>query len=128
MQLMRPRESVLLAEDFDTLVSWYVEVLGFETTRLEADAFHYANLSTASGIHLGIALGSEMGVEIGDRARNSCVLQLEVDDVREFLSAVEQAGGRITGGPNFDKGGGFWFGSIADPEGNSWWVVDAKCP
>lgn len=30
--------------------------------------------------------------------------------------------------PDFDKGGGFWFGSFSDPEGNPSWVVDKNCP
>jgi predicted enzyme related to lactoylglutathione lyase len=128
MHVLTPREPVLFALDFDSLVAWYIDSLGFELARLENTDFHYANLRTASGVLLGVALASEMGIELGDRARNSCVLQIEVDDVRGFLSHVESVGGAITGGPSFNEGGGFWFGSIADPEGNSWWVVDAKCP
>jgi predicted enzyme related to lactoylglutathione lyase len=125
---LRPRETVLLAEDFHAQVAWYRDVLGFEVVKLFDDAFHFANLESATGIKLGIGSRGEMGVEEGDPATNRVVLQFEVDDLRAFFEYLEQVGARITGGPSFDSGGGFWFGSFADPEGNSCWVVDKDCP
>ncbi|MDP7028619.1 MAG: hypothetical protein QF733_00170 [Phycisphaerales bacterium] len=48
--------------------------------------------------------------------------------MRAFLKHVSAAGGTTTFGPSFDEQDGFWFGGLADPEGNRWWVVDAACP
>ena len=63
MQSIKPRESILLAEDFETLVAWYCEALGFKATSIFEDGFHFANLVTDSGIRIGIGSAKEMGVE-----------------------------------------------------------------
>ncbi|MDP7028618.1 MAG: hypothetical protein QF733_00165 [Phycisphaerales bacterium] len=73
---LRPREPVILAEDFKRLVDWYRDVLGFRVRRIFDDGFHYANLETDSGIELGIGLASEMKVLPGDHAAASVVLQV----------------------------------------------------
>ncbi|MHC5211149.1 MAG: VOC family protein [Planctomycetota bacterium] len=125
---IRSREPVILATDFSSLVAWYCDALGFSVVKRFEEHFHYCNLESASGVKLGIALAGEMGVEPADRSRNSVVLQFEVDDLKAFFAHVESAGGTITSGPSFDADAGFWFGGFADPEGNPFWVVDAKCP
>jgi len=125
---IRPREMVILAADFRLLVTWYQDVLGFEVTNLFEDGFHFCNLKTLSGIKIGIGSAAEMGVEPTDRSMNTVVLQFEVDDLAEFFAHVGAAGGSVSSGPSFDKKGGFWFGGIADPEGNPIWVVDKNCP
>jgi len=125
---IRPRETVILATDFDALVAWYRDGLGFAVTDLFEDDFHYCSLETPSGIKVGIASAAEMGVEPVDRSKNTVILQFEVDDLAEFFAHLEQAGGAITFGPSFDKNGEFWFGGFSDPEGNPIWVVDKNCP
>lgn len=129
---IRPREIVIMACDYDALVAWYCDVLGFERVREVTDAFHHANLKSSGGVRIGIADAKEMGVPLemqdGTSDAQSVVPQIEVTDVTAFLHHVERDGGRITGGPSLDKDDGFWFGSFADPQGNQWWVVDGKCP
>lgn len=125
---IRPRESVILAANFASLVAWYKDVLGFAVTNLIEKGFHYASLATPSGIRIGIASAKEMDVLPGDRANNTVVLQFEVDDVKALFAHIEQAGGAITGGPTLNEQDNFWFGSFADPEGNPVWVVDKNCP
>ena len=125
---IRPRETVILAADFQTLVAWYRDVLGFSVIKLFEDEYHFCNLETPSGIKIGIASAAEMGVEPTDRSTNTVVLQFEVDDVPEFFAHLEQAGGTVTFGPSFDKNDKFWFGGFTDPEGNPVWVVDKNCP
>jgi len=125
---LRSREPVILAADFDALVAWYRDVLGFTVVKRFDEGFHYCNLASGAGAKVGIASAREMGVEPADRGRNTVVLQLEVDDVKELLAHLETRGAKITGGPSFDAKGSFWFGSFADPEGNPLWVVDRNCP
>ena len=125
---IRPREPVILAEDFGALMNWYREVLGFGVAQLIEDAYHYVRLETPGGVKLAIASAKEMGVTPSDRRNNSLVLQVEVDDVKAFFEHVQSSGGSVTGGPQYDKEGDFWFGGIADPEGNPCWVVDKNCP
>jgi predicted enzyme related to lactoylglutathione lyase len=124
---LNPRETVILADDFDTLVAWYRDVLGFRVSKLFEDGPHYANLETVSGIRIGIGVAGEMQVEPGDRATNTVLMQFEVDDVASLLSHVAACGGRVEHGPTFSEADGFWFGAFADPEGNPCWVVDAAC-
>jgi predicted enzyme related to lactoylglutathione lyase len=125
---LNPRETVILADDFDTLVAWYRDVLGFRVSKLFEDGLHYANLETASGIRIGIGVAGEMQVEPGDRATNTVLLQFEVDDVAALLTHVAASGGLVQHGPAFNEADGFWFGAFSDPEGNPCWVVDAACP
>ncbi len=125
---LRPRESVLLAVDFEALRIWYQEALGFEQTRHFEEDYHYANLENSHGLQIGIADATEMGVKPEDRNKNTVLLQVEVADVRAFLKHITASGGKVLFGPSFEEKGTFWFGSFADPEGNPWWVVDSNCP
>lgn len=125
---IRPRETVILADDVKKLSGWYRDVLGFKVVRLYEDDYHYCNLESASGIQVGIADAKEMGVTPVDRNANTVLMQFEVDDVKEFFAHLEKSGGSLTFGPSFDKSGGFWFGGFSDPEGNPCWVVDKNCP
>ena len=123
-----PREPVILAGDFDKLVAWYCDALGFRITRLLDTDYHYCNLASSAGMKLAIASAAEMKITQSDRSQNTVVLQVQVEDVSEFLESINQHGGTITAGPSFDKKDEFWFGSFADPEGNTFWVVDSNCP
>ena len=125
---VRAREAVILAEDFGRLVDFYRDVLDFQVIKLFEDGFHYCNLESKTGIKLAIASASERQVKPGDRAHNTVVLQFEVDDVKAFLSHVAENGGSVTAEPSFNQADNFWFGGFADPEGNSFWIVDANCP
>lgn len=128
MHEIRPRDIVVLAEDFDAQVRWYCETLGFVVRKRIDDGFHWCDLETPTGLRLGIASAQEMGVQPKDRENNSVVMQIEVDDLRAFFEHVKGAGGAITGGPSHSPDGDFWFGQFADPEGNPCWVVDKNCP
>ena len=125
---IRPRETVILAADFQALVAWYRDTLGFKVIKLFEKEFHFCNLETPSGLKIGIGSAEEMGVTPTDRSMNTVVLQFEVDDVAEFFAHLKAAGGTVTFGPSFDKSDEFWFGGISDPEGNPIWVVDKNCP
>ncbi len=125
---IRPRETVMLVSNFAEMVAWYRDELGFIVTKLFDEDYHYCNLESSSGIKIGIAPAQEMGIDPGDRSKNTVVLQFEVDDLRAFFGHIEKQGAIITGGPSFDKNEKFWFGSFTDPEGNPIWVVDKDCP
>ena len=65
-----------------------------------------------------------MDVEPADRSKNTVALQIEVDDLAEFFTHLQEGGGTVTFGPSLEKNVGFWFGGFNDPEGNPVWVVD----
>ena len=125
---IHPRETVILASDFRTLVAWYRDVLGFKVVQLFEEGMHYCNLEHESGIKIGIGDAGEAGVIPTNRAANTVVLQFEVNDLRGFFEHLQANGATITAGPSFDTQDQFWFGSFADPEGNPIWVVDSGCP
>jgi len=125
---IRPRELVILADDFTKLYTWYRDSLGFNVTKLFEDDFHYCNLETDSGIKIGIASAKEMDMVPGKRANNTVVLQIEVDDLQELYAHLKENGITDLYGPFFDKKNGFWFGGFSDIEGNPCWVVDKNCP
>ena len=119
---VRPRELVLLARDFNRLVDWYVATLGFGVVQRIED-LPYANLETEGGLRIGI------GSAPPDIPSAECTIvpQLETTDVPALLQKIQAAGGRIDG-PMRDPQHGFLFGSFQDPERNTWWVVDDRCP
>lgn len=125
---IRPREAVILASDFKALIGWYHEVLGLTIVRLYEDDYHYCNLESSTGIKIGIADATEMGVEPDNRATNTVLLQFEVEDVKGCFAELETHGAKINLGPSYDEVGGFWYGGFQDPEGNPFWVVDSRCP
>ena len=125
---LKPRETVLLSENFNEMIQWYKSVLGFHVTDLFDDDFHYCNLETKSGIKIGIADANEMGVKPKDRSSNTVLLQFEVQDIDSFFTHLKQNNADITFGPSFDKKGQYWYGGFSDIEGNPIWVVDKNCP
>jgi uncharacterized glyoxalase superfamily protein PhnB len=125
---IKPRESIVLVEDFDALVAWYCDALGFAVTSIFEDGFHFANLTTETGIRLGIGSTKEMGVVPRDRASATVLLQIETEDVRVFLDHVAATGGTVSMPAMHNPKDDFWFGGFTDPEGNPWWVVDKNCP
>jgi predicted enzyme related to lactoylglutathione lyase len=125
---IRPREPVVFAEDFVKLYKWYMNAFDLNVTLLEEEKYHYCHLENDQGFKIGIADAAEMGVKPQDRMNNSVVIQIQVEDLKEFFAHVENHEGCVNFGPSFDKSGGFWFGGIADIEGNPIWVVDQNCP
>ncbi len=125
---LRPRESVIFADNLKRMVTWYQEVLGFKVDRMFDEDYAYCNLENSHGIQIGIADAKQMGIEPGDRKNNSIVLQFEVADVPAFLEHLQEVGGTVAFGPSFDKKSGFWYGGFHDIEGNPFWVVDENCP
>ncbi|MDG2021180.1 MAG: VOC family protein [Phycisphaerales bacterium] len=119
---IRPRETVILARDFEHLVTWYQTALDFRVIK-RFDELPYANLETAGGVAIGIGSAPP---ELA-HADATVVPQIETDDVAALLQRVVAAGGAAQG-PERDAAAGFSFGSFRDPEGNSWWVVDTVCP
>jgi len=125
---LKPRETVLLAEDYEGTVAWYVDVLGFQVTKRFTEGYRYTNLETGSGLRPGVAPASEAAVTPHDRHSNTVILQFSAQDVPALFDHLRAAGANIMSGPSSDKAGGFWFGRFSDPEGNPIWVVDENCP
>jgi len=114
--LLQPREVVILAEDYDALVAWYVGVLGFRVVRQFSEAYRYSNLETRSRIRVGIAPASEAGVAPSDRACNTVLLRVAIADVKAFFEHLHRLGTAAAFGPSFDEAGQFWYGGSRTPK------------
>jgi len=125
---IKPREIVILAENFDKLVNWYINILGFKELNRYKEDYFYSYLATKTGIKIGIAELKQMGVDNPNRRKNTLILQIEVDDVNELFEYLKDKGGSVLFGPSFDEKDKYWYGSFTDLEGNEIWVVDTNCP
>ena len=125
---LAPRETVIMAEDYDKVVAWYRDVLGMKVVAEHTDGYHYTNLENDAGLKIGIAVASEMEVQPGDRTKNTVILQFAVPDVKALFEHLTSNGIKTTFGPSFAEKGQFWYGAFPDVEGNPCWVVDENCP
>jgi predicted enzyme related to lactoylglutathione lyase len=116
--------TVILAENYEELVTWYKETLELDI-KLQADKdYHYTDLVKNNKLIVGICPASEMKHIPTAPRNNSVVLQISVDDIEILFSKVADNGGSITFGPAMDKNEGFKFGGFKDPEGNHVWVME----
>jgi len=117
--------AVVLAEDYDKLVAWYIKTFSLDIAQKVEKGYYYTELAQDGYMILGIAKTKEMGVTPTRPKNNSVIIQLKVSNIRELFARVKNSG-KVLFGPSKDKDGGFRYGGIADPEGNQIWVVERK--
>tara|TARA_A100001037_G_scaffold22750_1_gene18840 strand:+ start:121 stop:504 length:384 start_codon:yes stop_codon:yes gene_type:complete len=121
-----PRETVIIAKNSEQLINWYVDNLNFSIVHNNLD-IKYCYLKTDSGIN--IAITQDMGNKsVSKRIGNKVILQFCTNNLKELFKSVKKNGGSVVFGPSYDEEGEYWYGSIADPEGNEIWFVDQNCP
>jgi len=54
---------------------------------------------------------------------NSCVLQVQVEDIYDLYERIKKAETEIRFGPSKEEKSNFAYGSISDPEGNEVWII-----
>ena len=115
---------VILAEDYDTLVDWYIRTLDLEV-KLKVDKdYHYTDLAWDGQLVVGICPATGMKHTPTIPRNNSTVLQISVPDAAGLFERVKANGGTILFGPAVDRNEGFTYGAFADPEGNQVWVME----
>ena len=123
-----PRETVIVAKNYQSLIDWYINNLNFKIINNNSD-IKYCNLETDSGIKIGIADMEQMGNEnYSKRIMNTVILQICTNDLKKLFRGIKNNGGSVLFGPSYDEGDKYWYGSITDIEGNEIWVVDENCP
>ena len=123
-----PRETVIVAKDYQSLIDWYIDNLNFKIVYNNYD-IKYCSLKTDSGIEIGIADMASLGNKnYSKKIQNTIILQIATNDLELFLKKIKNNSGSIFFGPSYDKGDNYWYGSIADSEGNEIWVIDENCP
>lgn len=116
--------TVLLAEDYEKLVQWYIDTLELEVKlKMEGD-YHYTDLARDGKLIVGICPASEMDHAPTMPRNNSAILQVSVSDIDTLFRKVKENGGMDIFGPSVDKNEGFKFGGFKDPEGNMVWVME----
>ena len=123
-----PRETVVVAKNYQSLIDWYVDNLNFKIVYNNLD-IKYCSLATDSGIKIGIADMESLGNEnYSKRIQNTVILQIATNDLEILFKKVKNNGGSILFGPLYDEGDKYWYGSVTDIEGNEIWVIDENCP
>ena len=128
-----PRETVLVAKNYQSLIDWYINNLNFKIINNFPD-IKYCYLETDSGIKIGIADMEELikstpaNKPLSKRVMNTVILQICTNDLQSLFKKIKNNGGSVLFGPSYDEGDKFWFGSFTDIEGNEIWVVDENCP
>ena len=116
--------TVILAEDYRTLVDWYRKTLGLDVKLETEKDYHYTDLAKDGQLIVGICPASEMNHTPASPRNNSTLLQISTDDIHTLFSSVQEHGGTILFGPSVDKNDGFTYGSFSDIEGNPVWVME----
>ena len=122
------RETVIVAKNYQSLIDWYINNLNFKLVYNNLD-IKYCSLKTDSGIEIGIAdMDSLNNKNYSKRIQNTVILQIATNDLKILFNKIKNNGGSILFGPSYDIGDKYWYGSIADSEGNEIWVIDENCP
>ena len=128
-----PRETVVVAKNYQSLIDWYINNLNFKIINNFPD-IKYCYLETDSGIKIGITDMEELikstpaNKPLSKRVMNTVILQICTNDLKSLFKKIKNNGGSVLFGPSYDEGDKFWFGSFTDIEGNEIWVVDENCP
>jgi predicted enzyme related to lactoylglutathione lyase len=120
---IRLLNAYILAENFDKLVSWYIDTFSLEKGLTSEEDYHSTELTKNGKFVIAFAEANEMGVKPAIPRNNTVVVQFVVSDVAECLEGVKNGGGKVLFGPSFDKTGGFYYGGFSDIEGNQIWIV-----
>ncbi|MGB3340311.1 MAG: VOC family protein [bacterium] len=117
--------AVILAENYDKLVDWYIQTFTLDVEHKVEKDYHYTELAQNGHSVVGIAKTEEMGVTPTKPRNNSVIVQIMVSNIYELCDRIK-AHGKVLFGPTRDKDEGFTYGGIADPEGNQIWLVERK--
>lgn len=115
---------VVFAENYDELVKWYSDTFGLEVILEEKEGFHYTELGYNGKNIVGITPASEMKHTHTDPRNNSMVLQISTTDIFALFESVEKNKGIILFKPAIEKKYNFYYGGVADIEGNQIWIID----
>jgi predicted enzyme related to lactoylglutathione lyase len=123
---IRLLNTVLLASDFEKLLSWYKQTFELQIGHSVSGEYHYAELNKDSNFVIAIADAKEMGANPDAVKNNTAIPQLAVSDVSAGLESAANNGGKVLFGPSYDEKGKFYYGGFKDIEDNQIWIVEDK--
>ena len=84
-----PRETVLIAKNYQLLMDWYIDNLNFKIIYNNLD-IKYCSLATDSGIKIGIADMESLGNEnYSKRIQNTVILQIATNDLDILFKKIK---------------------------------------
>lgn len=116
--------SVIMAQDYETLVEWYRETLELDI-KLKVDKdYKYTDLAKNGKLVIGFAQAEEKDYVPTRNKNNTMIMQISVSDIHLLFERIKNSGGTIMFGPSVDRNEGFKFGAFKDIEGNQVWVIE----
>lgn len=115
--------AVMTVDHYDKAIEWYRSIFDLEIIHQESGAYHYTELGQNGQNIVGIAKSDEMDHKANNPRNNSCVLQVQVDNINDLYQRVREAGTTIRFGPSKEEKSNFSYGSISDTEGNEIWII-----
>lgn len=116
---------VILANNYQKMVDWYINALGLEMIQEWTTDYHYAELAYESQLVVGITPAKEIDISPPSPRNNATIIQLEVSDIKAFYERIKKNGGVIVFGPSYEEKEKFYFGAVNDIEGNQIWVIQS---
>lgn len=123
---IRLLNAILLASDYEKLLSWYKQTFNLEIGFSVSDEYHFTELTNDSKFVIAISDAVEMGVTPHAARNNTAIPQLAVSDVADVLEKVSSNGGKVLFGPSYDDKWKLYYGGFSDIEGNQIWVTEEK--
>ena len=117
--------TVVLARDYEKLVTWYRKALQLKVRRVVTEGYDWTELERP-GLRIGIAPAKQMGVTLPKKRTNAVVLHLVTKDVKGLLKRAKQHGGTVAFGPSRDAEKKYTYGAFRDIEGNDVWLIDLE--
>ncbi len=110
------------AEDRKRMSDFYTHVFGWQTQQLGPEMGNYVLVSTTEAGKDGRpknsgAINGGFFQKTDDKATQSPLVVIAVDDIKEHMKKVEKAGGKMLGEPMNIPGIGL-YASFSDTEGN----------
>lgn len=115
--------AVMTVNDYEGTIEWYQSIFDLDIIHQDSGAYHYTELGQNGQNIVGIAKADEMDHKPTNPKNNSCVLQVQVEDIEELYERVKKAQTEIRFGPSKEEKSNFAYGAISDPEGNEIWII-----
>jgi predicted enzyme related to lactoylglutathione lyase len=117
--LIKPINTVVLAEDFEKVKEWYIDTFDFVEVSYPGMEDAYVDLLSGDQVIVGITQ-NDTKEPLPVPRKNAQYLQVSCSHIFTLFEKVSKNGGKVMFGPSKDEG--YWYGGIKDIEGNTIWI------
>lgn len=115
--------TVIAAKKYQECIKWYKEAFLLDIIHQTEGEYSYTELGQNGLNIVGLTPAKEIDHIPTEPRNNSCILQVQVDDIYALYERIKLLGTDIRFGPSVEEGSKFVYGSISDPEGNEIWII-----